>query len=60
MESKTEDRRRARRYATPTGEPCPYARRTDGTVDGDGACRGCGTCLLGSGWESEAQATHDC
>ncbi|MDR6325919.1 hypothetical protein [Actinoplanes couchii] len=39
-----------RRYATPTGEPCPYALRTDGTVDGDGACRGCGTCLLGADW----------
>ncbi|WP_231953759.1 hypothetical protein [Actinoplanes derwentensis] len=39
-----------RRYATPTGDPCPYALRTDGTVDGDGDCRGCGTCLLGAGW----------
>ncbi|BAL88212.1 hypothetical protein AMIS_29920 [Actinoplanes missouriensis 431] len=42
---------KARRYATPTGEPCPYARRADGSVDGDGACRGCGNCLLGAGWE---------
>jgi hypothetical protein len=41
-----------RRYATPTGEACPYALRADGSVDGDGACRGCGTCLLGAGWES--------
>ncbi|MEU8661658.1 hypothetical protein [Actinoplanes philippinensis] len=41
-----------RRYATPTGDPCPYLLRADGTVEGDGACRGCGTCLLGAGWSS--------
>jgi hypothetical protein len=41
-----------RRYATPTGDACPYTQRADGSVEGDGACRGCGTCLLGAGWES--------
>jgi hypothetical protein len=35
----------ARRYATPTGEPCPRTVRVDGTVEGDGNCRGCGVCL---------------
>ncbi|GIE90084.1 hypothetical protein [Actinoplanes regularis] len=40
------------RYATPTGAPCPYTLRSDGSVDGDGACRGCGACLLGAGWEA--------
>ncbi|MEV0897572.1 hypothetical protein [Actinoplanes sp. NPDC049802] len=39
------------RYSTPTGEPCPYLVRADGTVEGDGACRGCGSCLLGAHWE---------
>jgi hypothetical protein len=34
-----------RRYPTPTGAPCPRVIRTDGTVDGSGACLGCGTCL---------------
>lgn len=47
------------RYATPTGEPCPYLRRADGTVAGDGACRGCGTCLLGAGWESTDTGSPD-
>ncbi|GGN60352.1 hypothetical protein GCM10010112_16560 [Actinoplanes lobatus] len=40
----------ARIYPTPTGEPCPYLVRADGTVMGDGACRGCGSCLLGAHW----------
>lgn len=37
------------RYATPTGAPCPRAVRVDGSVDGTGACFGCGTCLLFGG-----------
>ena len=36
----------AARYQTPTGEPCPRAVRLDGTVEGAGACLGCGYCLL--------------
>ncbi|MEU4421669.1 hypothetical protein AB0F81_13675 [Actinoplanes sp. NPDC024001] len=52
MGTPAQDHEKPRRYATPTGEPCPYAQRADGTVEGDGACRGCGTCLLGAGWES--------
>ncbi|MEU4159263.1 hypothetical protein [Actinoplanes sp. NPDC026670] len=48
----TGDTRPVGRYATPTGEPCPYTQRADGSVDGDGACRGCGTCLLGAGWQT--------
>lgn len=38
-----------RRYATPTGEPCPRSLRLDGTVEGSGDCHACGCCLLGSG-----------
>lgn len=49
---RAEPREAARRYATPTGAPCPFTVRLDGAVEGDGACRGCGTCLLGAGWES--------
>jgi hypothetical protein len=37
------------RYATPTGSPCPRTIRVDGTVEGAGACFGCGTCLLFGG-----------
>lgn len=37
------------RYATPTGEPCPRTVRVDGSVQGSGACVGCGTCLLFGG-----------
>jgi hypothetical protein len=33
------------RYDTPTGAPCPRMLREDGTVEGSGACLGCGTCL---------------
>ena len=33
------------RYATPTGQPCPRTLHVDGTVEGAGACLGCGTCL---------------
>ncbi|GAA4972309.1 hypothetical protein GCM10025331_77580 [Actinoplanes utahensis] len=47
----SEQPRKDERYPTPTGEPCPYALRTDGTVEGDGACRGCGNCLLGADWQ---------
>ena len=36
----------ARRYATPTGDPCPHRVRVDGTVDGSGDCALCGCCLL--------------
>jgi len=36
----------ARRYPTPTGAPCPRTVRVDGSVEGSGACLGCGTCLL--------------
>jgi hypothetical protein len=39
-------RRSTRRYATPTGEPCPRAVRVDGTVEGTGECLWCGYCLL--------------
>jgi hypothetical protein len=38
-----------RRYDTPTGQPCPRQLRVDGTVEGAGACLGCGTCLLFGG-----------
>jgi hypothetical protein len=37
------------RYATPTGSPCPRTVRADGSVDGSGACLGCGLCLLFGG-----------
>ena len=40
---------RDRRYPTPTGDPCPRQVRVDGTVDGSGACFGCGTCMLFGG-----------
>ena len=36
----------ARRWATPTGEPCPRVVRVDGTLEGTGDCVGCGFCLL--------------
>lgn len=36
----------ARRYATPTGEPCPRTVHVDGTVEGTGECLWCGFCLL--------------
>jgi hypothetical protein len=35
-----------RRWATPTGEPCPRVKRLDGTIEGSGDCVGCGFCLL--------------
>jgi hypothetical protein len=35
----------ARRFATPTGQPCPRSLHVDGTVEGAGDCLGCGTCL---------------
>ncbi|HWC68075.1 MAG TPA: hypothetical protein VG478_08425 [Acidimicrobiales bacterium] len=38
-----------RRWATPTGEPCPRAQRLDGSVEGGGDCLGCGFCLLLAG-----------
>jgi hypothetical protein len=41
------------RYATPSGEPCPRCLRVDGTVEGAGACFGCGTCLLFGGLVEE-------
>jgi hypothetical protein len=31
-----------RRFATPTGAPCPRTVRLDGAIDGDGACHACG------------------
>jgi ketosteroid isomerase-like protein len=34
-----------RRYATPTGDPCPRTVRRDGTIEGSGNCMGCATCL---------------
>jgi hypothetical protein len=37
------------RYLTPTGAPCPRTVREDGSVQGSGACFGCGTCLLFGG-----------
>ena len=38
-----------RLFATPTGAPCPRTVRQDGSVQGSGACLGCGTCLLFGG-----------
>jgi hypothetical protein len=38
-----------RHYATPTGAPCPRTVREDGSVEGTGACLGCGMCLLFGG-----------
>jgi hypothetical protein len=38
----------ARRYHTPTGEPCPRTVGVDGTVEG-GDCSCCGFCLLLAG-----------
>lgn len=35
-----------RRWATPTGEPCPRSRRLDGGIEGTGDCLACGLCLL--------------
>jgi len=35
-----------RRYATPTGDPCPRTVRVDGSVVGNGECLCCGFCLL--------------
>ena len=43
------DARGPRRYATPTGEPCPRTVRLDGTIEGSGDCHACGCCLLDSG-----------
>jgi hypothetical protein len=37
------------RYPTPTGEPCPRTIRVDGTIENDGNCQSCGTCLLYGG-----------
>jgi hypothetical protein len=37
-------------YATPTGAPCPRTVREDGSVQGSGACLGCGMCLLFGGF----------
>lgn len=34
------------RFHTPTGDPCPRAVRADGSIDGEAACHGCGSCLL--------------
>jgi hypothetical protein len=34
-----------RRFATPTGEPCPHQIRLDGTIEGPGDCYSCGYCL---------------
>jgi len=39
----------AHRFDTPTGGPCPRSVRVDGSVEGSGACVGCGTCLLFGG-----------
>ena len=38
-----------RRWATPTGDPCPRSQHLDGRVDGGGDCHGCGFCLLLAG-----------
>jgi hypothetical protein len=38
-----------RRWATPTGEPCPRSRRLDGGIEGSGDCVACGVCLLFGG-----------
>lgn len=35
-----------RRWATPTGEPCPRVVRMDGTLEAGADCVGCGFCLL--------------
>jgi len=37
------------RYATPTGEPCPRTVHVDGTIENNGICQSCGTCLLFGG-----------
>lgn len=37
------------RYPTPTGDPCPRTVRLDGTIENNGVCQSCGTCLLRSG-----------
>jgi hypothetical protein len=34
------------RYPTPSGEPCPRTIRVDGTIEFNGNCQSCGTCLL--------------
>ena len=44
------------RYATPTGGPCPRYLRVDGTVQGSGACVGCGTCLQFGGLVEDLDA----
>jgi hypothetical protein len=43
----------SRRFATPTGGPCPRCLRVDGTVQGSGDCVGCGTCLQFGGLVEE-------
>jgi hypothetical protein len=35
-----------RRWATPTGEPCPRVMRVGRTIEGSGDWVGCGFCLL--------------
>jgi len=37
------------RYPTPTGEPCPRTVHVDGTIENNGICQSCGTCLLFGG-----------
>lgn len=37
------------RYPTPTGEPCPRTIHVDGTIENNGICQSCGTCLLFGG-----------
>jgi len=37
------------RYPTPTGEPCPRTVHVDGTIENNGNCQSCGTCLLFGG-----------
>jgi hypothetical protein len=36
----------ARRYLTPTGDPCPRTVHVDGSVEGTGECLWCGYCIL--------------
>ena len=46
-------------YPTPTGEPCPRQLRADGSLEGTGACYGCGSCLLleQAAWPSDRGAS---
>jgi len=37
------------RYPTPSGEPCPRTVHVDGTIENNGICQSCGTCLLFGG-----------